>query len=209
MNRLCLLRHAPTDWNRAGRLQGRADPPLSAEGRSLVARWQLPAWARRARAWTSPLRRAIETAEWLGRPDAVPAAALIEMDWGAFEGRTLAELRAADPEGMAVLEARGLDFQPPGGESPRQVVARLSPFLRTLAQAGGDHLLITHKGVLRAALVLATGWDMTKPAPLRLDRSGALLFALDDAGRIGDLRPWRLLVAPATEGEADRRGIVA
>lgn len=190
--RLCLVRHAATAWNLARRLQGRADPPLSAVGRAEAERWTLPAWTIGARAWTSPLRRAVETARLLGRADAVPLPSLVEMDWGAFEGRTLAELRAADPAGLAALEARGLDLQPPGGESPRAVVERLAGLLRDLAGRGGDHLLVTHKGVMRAALVLATGWDLRGPAPMRLEGPVALLLDLDEQGRVGSPRPWPL-----------------
>jgi len=137
----------------------------------------------------------METARALGRTDAVPASPLVEMDWGAFEGRTLAELRAADPRGMAALESRGLDFRPPGGESPREVAARLAGFLAELAERGGDHLLVTHKGVLRAALFLATGWELRGRPPLRPGRSTALLLELDRSGRVAEPRLWNLLAA--------------
>ena len=67
---------------------------------------------------------------------------LVEMDWGDYEGYTLAELRAARGVDLAANEARGLDFRPPGGESPRDVQARLAPLLaeiaaRRRADAGG------------------------------------------------------------------------
>lgn len=192
MIRLCLLRHGPTTWNAAGRLQGRADPPLSEPGRAEVGRWRLPAWAVTARAWTSPLARAVETARLLGRADATVAPELIEMDWGAFEGRRLQDLRRADPAGLAALEARGLDLEPPGGESPRRVAERLAGFLGCLAGLGGDHLLVTHKGVLRAALTLATGWDMRARPPLRLGQGTALLLLLERDGSPRDPRPWPL-----------------
>lgn len=39
---LAVIRHGPTEYNKAGRIQGRRDIPLSAEGRAVVARWQLP-----------------------------------------------------------------------------------------------------------------------------------------------------------------------
>lgn len=197
MSRLCLVRHAPTAWNEAGLLQGRADPPLSAEGRAAVGRWRLPPWTAAARAWTSPLRRAVETAALLGRGDAVVVPELVEMDWGALEGRSLVELRLANPRGMAALEARGLDLEPPGGESPRRVAARLADFLERLARQGGDHLLVTHKGVLRAALVLACGWDMLTRPPIRLQGPVALLLELDAQGRPAAAAPWPLLAEAA------------
>src|SRR3546814_16815565 len=66
---------------------------------------------------------------------------------------------------MAANEARGLDFRPPGGESPRDVQDRLRPLLAELADAGEDVVAVSHKGVLRALYALASGWDLRgKPA---------------------------------------------
>lgn len=162
-SRLVLLRHGPTAWNEAGRIQGRSDPPLSAAGKQQVARWRLPA-AFDDHAWvTSPLARAVETAKLLGHPEAEPVPALIEMDWGRWEGEALAALRNADPEGMAANEARGLDFRPPGGESPRALQARLAPWLAARAKTSGTTVAVCHKGVIRALYALATCWDMIGP----------------------------------------------
>lgn len=181
MTLLAVLRHGPTAWSAARRLQGRTDIPLSPDGRAAVARWRLPpAFAERA--WlTSPLRRAVETAETLGLV-ARREARLIEMAWGEWEGLTLAEL--ADRPGAALAEraAAGLDLQPPGGESPRQVQARLRPLLAELARGDGTVGAITHKGVIRALFALASGWDMLGKPPVRLDWQSAHLFRLDHAG---------------------------
>ena len=97
-----------------------------------------------------------------------PVAALVEMDWGLWQGMTLAELRAADPEGMRRNESRGLDFRPDGGESPREVRARVARWLAALAADGPPLVVVTHKGVIRAALSLATGWDMRTDYARRL-----------------------------------------
>lgn len=98
-----------------------------------------------------------------GTPTIEPA--LIETAWGDWEGQRLADIRAADPEGVAAREAAGLDFHPPGGESARDVQNRLQPFLRRLADAGGHALAITHRGVIRAIYAQAVGWDMKGPPP--------------------------------------------
>jgi len=83
---------------------------------------------------------------------------------------------------MAANEARGLDFRPDGGESPRKVRARLESLLADLA-AGPDAILVTHKGVIRAAVSLATGWDMTAKPPLRLADDVALVLHGGACGR--------------------------
>jgi broad specificity phosphatase PhoE len=190
--RILLIRHGRTAWNEQGRMQGRADLPLSAEGRADVLRWRLPETWADARWLSSPLRRATETAALLtDRPVAIEPR-LIEMDWGAWEGFRLAELREKAPEAMAANEARGLDFRPPGGESPREVRTRLETLFADLAAEPADVVCVTHRGVIRAALSLATGWDMLSKSPLRLADDAALILRCDAAGRVepdGSLLP--------------------
>jgi probable phosphoglycerate mutase len=182
MTLLALMRHAPTEWNTLRRLQGRVDLPLSAAGRVYASRWRLPAEVA-GFAWvTSPLLRARETAELLELHDTTAVRALIETDWGEWEGRTLAELRALDEAAVAAAEAKGVDFRPPGGESAREVQKRLKPWLARVAAAGVATGAITHKGVIRAVLALATGWEMTSKPPERLNWDALHLFRLDKSG---------------------------
>ena len=182
MTRLALLRHGPTEWSAARRLQGRRDIPLSPAGRETVARWRLPLLLGDCRWLTSPLRRAVETAECLGLEAAQHDTRLIEMAWGEWEGLTLAELSDLPGAALAERAAAGLDFQPPGGESPRQVQARLKPLLAEIAQRRRPVGAVSHKGVIRALFALASGWDMLGKAPARLDWESAHLFTLDRHG---------------------------
>jgi probable phosphoglycerate mutase len=179
MTALLLVRHAPTSWNAEGRLMGRADPPLSAEGRAVLARWRLPPAFAGAPILASPLRRARETAAALGPHVVEPR--LVEMDWGRWEGHRLADLRRADPAGTARLEALGPDLRPPGGERLRDVQCRLRSLCSALASAERA-VLVTHKGVLRAALALATGWDYRAKPPVKLAPGDALRVDLDARG---------------------------
>jgi probable phosphoglycerate mutase len=189
---LVLIRHGATQWNLDGRIQGRADPPLAPEGRAAVSTWRLPPELTGTEAgdwiWlTSPLARARETAALL---HTVPASvepvlvepALVEMDWGAWEGRRLSELRAEGGAAMAAMESHGLDFQPPGGESPRQVQDRLRPLLERLAATGRPSVAVTHKGVIRALYAQARGWDMTERAPEKQRDGCAQSFLLNREG---------------------------
>ncbi len=179
---LVLLRHGPTAWNAEGRIQGRTDRPLSAAGRDRVRQWRLPddfhgyAWS------TSPLVRARQTAALLGHPEAGVVPTLAEASWGDWEGELLAELRERLGAAMSELEARGLDFQPPGGESPRQVQDRLKPWLAEVAAAGQPTLAVVHKGVIRALYALAEGWDMRGDPIRKLKPERAYVFALAGDG---------------------------
>ena len=180
--RLALIRHGPTRWNDEGRIQGRTDIGLGARGRAVVVAWRLPA-ALHGAAWvSSPLLRAVHTAALLAPGRATFEPRLVEMNWGTWEGRTVAALRAADPAGLAASEARGLDFRPPGGESPRALQARLAPWLAETAGADGTLAAVTHQGVIRAVLARALDWDMTGAVPVALDWASAHLFRLEADG---------------------------
>lgn len=183
MIKLALLRHGPTDWNRQKRLQGRADIPLAEDGRASLAA-QRPGPIFDHFVWrASPLSRAVETARALGQTPVIDPE-LIEMDWGGWEGRSLAELRTDPSVDMAAAEARGLDLMPPGGESPRQVQARLAPWLAARAADRRDVVAVTHKGVIRALMALAFDWSMTGKPPVKLDWTRLHMFKLDDDGSI-------------------------
>lgn len=169
MTRIAFLRHGPTLWNAEGRIQGREDVGLSDEGMRLMASLRLPAPFDGAAVFTSPLSRARQTAVAIAAsPPHAAADALIEMDWGQWSGQTVSDLRARLGDAFLENEARGLDFRPEGGESPRDVMARLADFARMAAALEKPALAITHKGVIRAALAMGTGWDMKGRAPVKL-----------------------------------------
>ena len=182
---LALIRHASTAWNEEGRMQGRRDVPLSARGRAQARLWKVPAGVAENASWVaSPLSRAVETAEVLAGHHVARETALIEMDWGAWEGCTLAELRAAQGDAYDRNEAQGLDFRPPRGESPRDVLARLEPWLARVAASPLPVVAVTHLGVIRVALAAATGWDMVGKPPVRLASDAIHRFVVDREGRI-------------------------
>jgi probable phosphoglycerate mutase len=84
---------------------------------------------------------------------------------------------------MKAMEARGLDLLPPNGESPRQVRQRLLDWLRSLPLNGVIKAgAVTHKGVIRALLTEATGWDMQSSCPVKIDWACALRFTLEVQG---------------------------
>ena len=195
MTRLALIRHAPTAYNEEGRMQGLCDMPLSAAGRAAAALWRAPPELAGAAWVSSPLRRARETAALLGVPNVPVEPRLAEMDWGRWEGRRLDALRAELGAAMAQNEARGLDFRPDGGESPRDVQARVAPWLEAVAAGGRATAAVTHKGVIRAIFALATGWDMTGAQPARLEGAAAHLFAVA-GGRAPTVERLNLPLAP-------------
>ena len=175
MTKLLILRHGPTDWNKAKRLQGRSDIALSEEGRQEVQKWRVSQQYEEFEWVTSPLIRAVDTAKLLGH-DARVVSALAEMSWGDWEGRIWQDLLSVDDPELDANRARGLDFRPKGGESPREVQQRLNPWLEALTR---PTVAVCHKGVLQALYSLATGWKMTEKAPDKILNACAHLFEIE------------------------------
>jgi broad specificity phosphatase PhoE len=203
---IAVIRHASTQWNAEGRMQGRRDVPLSAAGRAEVATWRLPADLDDAiDVLASPLARAVETAQLLSKRVPRIEPALIEMDWGAWEGCSLGELSARYGDAFACNARRGLDFRPHEGESPRDVMARLGRWLATLGARGQPLLVVTHNGVLRALLAIATGWDMTSKPPIRLRPASLHRFSFTPGARPAVVSCNEPLVPVINAAGADRR----
>jgi broad specificity phosphatase PhoE len=155
VRRLVLLRHARTAAVRTAGFPD-ADEPLDAAGIAGAAALRAPVrdagWARDG-ALCSPLARAVSTAELLGL-DAVPADELREADFGAWAGRTLADMVAED----GAVTARWMadpDAAPHGGEPLRAFAGRVGAWLDRQAALTGRVLAVTHGGVIKAAVVHA------------------------------------------------------
>jgi probable phosphoglycerate mutase len=149
---MLVVRHGETEWSRAGRHTGRTDVPLSPEGEAqarglagVVSRWH-PRLV-----LTSPLLRARRTAELAGLSPQVDPD-LAEWDYGVYEGRTTAEIRAGDPGWSVWASPPGL-AESLGDVADRagRVLARCGPVLA----AGDDVVLVAHAHLLR---VLTATW---------------------------------------------------
>jgi broad specificity phosphatase PhoE len=147
---LLVIRHGQTEWSRGGRHTGRTDIPLTDQGRQearhagrTLAGWNL------AQAYTSPLRRARETAE-LVAPECgvVVDENLVEWDYGVYEGETTPQSRTRIP-GWSVWTHEMI-----GGESVEQVGRRADAFLARLDREvpSGNAVVFAH-GHLLAILI--------------------------------------------------------
>ncbi len=164
MRRLWLIRHGQSTWNAERRLQGRADPPLSALGR-WQARRVAEALRRQVEAplalYSSDQRRALETAAPIAEAlslDVQVDARLREHDMGEVAtGKTWEELTAVYPH-LLTIDAQGKSILPhlPGAESPEAALERILPcFDEIIARhAGevGDVVVVAHGGVFRSYL---------------------------------------------------------
>jgi broad specificity phosphatase PhoE len=167
MRELWLIRHGATEWSRSGRHTGRTDIPLTAQGERQAALLERRLAGRKfARVLTSPLSRARETCRLTGyggvardEPD------LMEWDYGAYEGRTSAQIREEVP-GWTIWTGGVRD-----GESADEVGARCDRVIARCAEVDGDVALFAHGHVLR---IMAARW-------LGLPAVGGRYLALDTA----------------------------
>jgi len=156
---IVLVRHGETDWNRERRFQGHADTSLNEAGRAQAAELaELLRAEGLSAVYTSPLRRASETAEIVAARLGLRASELDplrEIDVGDWQGLTVDEVRTRFPELAEVAWHAGW----PNGETYDQLAARVVPALLELGRhhAGERVLGITHAGPIRAALSAATG----------------------------------------------------
>jgi broad specificity phosphatase PhoE len=156
---ILLARHGETDWNREGRFQGWADPPLNSTGLAQAVELSVTLLAYDlAAVYSSPLRRALETADVVAasrglEPQQVDA--LREVDVGSWSGLTRAEIEERFPEQYA----RWLDYEQgwEDGETYDAMAERVISALLELAAAhdGERVLAVTHGGPMRAASAFA------------------------------------------------------
>jgi broad specificity phosphatase PhoE len=152
VRRLLLVRHASTRATRAVAFP--VDEPLDERGRT-AARPLAGALPRGCEVVSSPALRCLQTAEAAGLPARVDED-VIECDFGRWAGVTLREIDAEDPDGA---RAWMLDpgSAPHDGESLRDFATRIGRWLESQTQADGAAAVITHGGVVKAAVVNALG----------------------------------------------------
>ncbi|MDO0914953.1 histidine phosphatase family protein [Streptomyces sp. DT2A-34] len=157
---LLLTRHGQTIWHAENRYAGISDIPLTDTGRAqseALGRW---AAAHPVDAiWTSPLSRAVATADPACRalgltPHREPG--LRECDFGVLEGRTLAEFAAEDPVAAEAFRTDPVAHPFPKAENPATAADRGAAALRRIAAAhpGERVLVVAHNTLFR--LVLCT-----------------------------------------------------
>ncbi|MBU6336213.1 MAG: histidine phosphatase family protein [Acidobacteria bacterium] len=142
---LVLLRHGQTEWTISGRHTGRSDIELTEAGRE-----EARAAGRRLegmkfdRVVTSPMHRAVETCRLAGFGDgATTDDALMEWDYGEYEGITTAEIQETVPDWSLFVQGC------PGGESAADVGARVDPLVDAAREGEGNWLFAAHGHVLR------------------------------------------------------------
>lgn len=167
---IALLRHGETEGG--ARFRGSQDDPLTPLG------WQQMRAATDGENWqrvvTSPLTRCAAFAAELAGRLAIPLETdecLREMHFGAWEGRSAAELMESDGEALTRFWREPAAFSPPGAESLQAFQARVLAAWRDLRQGagGGRVLLVGHGGVIRTILCDVLGHPLERLLELELE----------------------------------------
>lgn len=172
VRRLILVRHAESAHNAAGLFVGRSDPPLSERGVAQAAALAtgltgLPV----EHVYSSPLARALSTAQAISEATGAPITTderLIELDYGDWEGRPVAELIASGEFHRATAST---DFTPSRGESLSALDSRVRLLLGEIAQQefSGNAVLVAHMGPVKVGVLWALGAGLEGFARLRVD----------------------------------------
>ncbi|KAF2070603.1 hypothetical protein CYY_008079 [Polysphondylium violaceum] len=152
-----LTRHGESEFNAQERIGGDSD--LTERGDTYahqLAVW-ISEWASKVRAdgydgevvvWTSSLKRAIRTAQYISQPKVVMRA-LDEIDAGICDGMTYQEIQEKMPDERAARESDKLQYRYPRGESYEDVIQRLEPLLLELERTKLPVLIVSHQATLR------------------------------------------------------------
>ena len=151
--KIYLIRHGQTDWNLAGKIQGRHDISLNQTG---LKQAELLAEGMDKRPvvqiFSSRQKRALETAQAIGRRQHVAVAVidgLEEVVFGDWEGKTWDDISREYPEEFAVWCREPASMTPPGGESRPQIYKRVGNALREIIRRSrGDIAIVSHGAAL-------------------------------------------------------------
>ena len=191
--RIIAVRHGETAWNVDARIQGHFDVPLNGTGQ-----WQARQLARAlahepiAAIYASDLQRAHATAQAVADATGAPLVAdagLRERGFGAFEGRTFAQIEAELPEQSQRWRKRDPHYAPEGGESLALLRERIEATVHRLAarHVGALVVLVAHGGVLDVLYRLATGQALQAPRTWLLTNAAInrLLWTPDGLALVG------------------------
>lgn len=182
------LRHGETEWNALGRLQGTKDVPLNARGRAqavqaagiLADLFRREGRDRAALPYvSSPLGRARQTMELAREKLELPASdyslddRLREIGYGVWEGLTLAESEASDPDVYARRLADKWIVAPAGGETYAAVQLRMLDWYESLLV---DTVAVAHGGTCRALMVALGIETPVSAAELFIEQGAVYVF---------------------------------
>jgi broad specificity phosphatase PhoE len=165
MTEIWLIRHGKTDWNLVGRFQGHTDIPLNSRGLAQAGELaQKLSGVEFTAIYSSDLKRASQTASVVSAALHLPVTTdhrLREISQGEWEGMSLIEVREKYELDLSSAESSA-DSRAPGGESVREVAARMAEAASSITRVHptGKVLIVSH------GLAVASLYCLAKDIPL-------------------------------------------
>lgn len=184
-DQLWLVRHGETEWSKSGQHTGSTDLPLTDVGEAAALKL-VPALDGIGfeQVLTSPMQRAVRTAELAGFANAEVDEDLVEWAYGDYEGLTTVEIRENVP-GWTVWT-----HPSPGGETGEQVSERLDRVIAKARAVEGKTLVFAHGHSLRALAVRWLGLDISEGQRFVLDTSTVSVLGVDRGTQV--VRSWNV-----------------
>lgn len=189
--RLLLIRHAESQGNHEGRLQGRKEFPLTERGirQAQLLAERMSEWPVSA-VYSSPIRRAHDTADMVAsaaRLDVIPEPRVQEYDFGEeLSGLTWQEIRDQNPEIIAALTGNASEFpRYPGEEGRANFRDRVCAALHDIAKRHGSDdavAVITHAGPIVVYVMETLGRGYGRPIPFVVDNTSVTTIELSSGG---------------------------
>jgi len=193
MTTIYLVRHGETEWNQQSRFQGASDIPLSPRGfqqaEALKNRLEDSHFSE---IYSSDLKRAKQTAQVISdgqTKDPVVDARLREINFGEWEGLTYDQIQMKESDALAAWEEDLYNQAPPGGESLRQLIERVTSFWKGLDTSRSTEkiLIVAHGGTLQCLICLLLNHDPEKYWQFHLSPASISIIQVYQAGAILNL----------------------
>lgn len=183
---IVLVRHGATDWNLQGRCQGSTDRELSGAG--IRQAEQIATLLRNEEIhaiYSSHLRRARQTAEFISQPHELPVLIeeeLRELDHGELEGLTFNEIKNRYSDFLTRWRSEPADIQVPGGERLADVAERAWSSLNVIVRRHADAeqiLVVSHNFPILGIVCRITGTHLNDYRTFHLDPCGVTRLSHD------------------------------
>ena len=184
--KVILVRHGQTEWNKRDIFRGRKDIPLDESGKKqamltadAINRMNLSVKA----VYTSPLHRAVETAENIAKViglKVILKEELIEFDYGQWEGHGVDEVKKKYPQVYSNWFHNPAQLVIPDGETLEQVTKRVQSGVKTiLKETQGDIVIVAHKVINKIVIGCLMHWDQDHFWKLEQDLAAINVIEVD------------------------------
>jgi broad specificity phosphatase PhoE len=165
VTRVIIVRHGRTEWNRVERFRGRVDIGLDEVGmkQAVVAAKRISEWPISA-IFSSPLRRAMDTAEIIAAPlelNVQPMSGIIDIDYGSWQGLSTEQVVARNDSLYSQWIESPQEVKFPDGESFTEVRERVASAIGDLIQRYPKEtfVLVSHKVICQILILNLLGLD--------------------------------------------------